>query len=74
MKFIRGIYWYPSFLKCTTSKKNILSLKSHDYNPPRTKNILFLKKYYFKSIVKFYVDDQGWSKMYVIEYFIYLNN
>ena len=29
MKFIRGIDWYPKFLKFTTSKKIILSLKRH---------------------------------------------
>ena len=53
----------------------LLHLSGGVSNPPRTENhFIFEKKNYFKVIVKFYVVYQGWSKLIVIEYFIYLNN
>ena len=39
MNFIRGIDWYPSFLKFTISKRNILPLNRHYFQ----KHHLFTK-------------------------------
>ena len=51
----------------------MLNLRGVACNPPRTKNILFLwKDITLKVIVKFYVVDQRWSNMSVIEIFYYL--
>ena len=49
----------------------MLNLRGGVCNPPRTKNILsFVKDITLKVIINFYVVDQGWLKMTVIEYFI----
>ena len=47
----------------------MLNLSGGVCKQPRTKNILFLEEITLKVIVKFYVVDQGWSKMTVIELF-----
>ena len=53
----------------------MLNLRGGVCNPPKTKKYFICeKKITLKVIVKLYVVDQGWSKMTVIEYFIYLNN
>ena len=49
----------------------MLNLRGGVCNPPRTeKHFIFEKNITLKVIVKFYVVDQGWSKMNLIEYFI----